>query len=545
MNRVGRALADFRKSKSGEYLVRVKVADISALALVVVVGLYVGRFANWNLAPIEDAAILMRYAEHLAQGDGIVWNVGEPPVEGATDFLFMVSVAGVHCLGPSIETAARLIAVLAHFSTLGLIYIGMRSVQRSGIVPACLSGLYFAVGPGLFFAAAYFGTPFFVFAVAAAWLLAQRVIIGGRRRIRDLLYFSLACLAAGLIRPEGVLISVFLLVALGVVLPVKVFGRAALVFGAIFIVLGGAYFLWRWSYFGYPLPNPFYVKGGGQLYADGIRDSVLHSRILLLPFIPAFLLSVRSSSTFRLGICFSIPIIATTVMWIFLSSEMNFGGRFQYPVLAMGVLSWYPLVRSLRDDLSLPTLAAMSGRQQLAAILAAGFCLASVFAVQFRYSISIRYAADTRYDVGVMLGHFASRNYTIATTEAGALPFYSRWRAIDTWGLNDEWIAHNGGITQEYLERQRPDVVVFHDIGALGTADKRLERWDRQVSELYGYVERHHFILAAVFGSSLHYAFYYYVRPDLPDRDEIVQAIRSMPPGDGIGRENFTRLLPP
>jgi ADP-heptose:LPS heptosyltransferase len=27
--------------------------------------------------------------------------------------------------------------------------------------------------------------------------------------------------------------------------------------------------MWRWQYFGYPLPNPFYKKGGGTLHLAG------------------------------------------------------------------------------------------------------------------------------------------------------------------------------------------------------------------------------------------------------------------------------------
>ena len=50
----------------------------------------------------------------------------------------------------------------------------------------------------------------------------------------------------------------------------------------------------------------------------------------------------------------------------------------------------------------------------------------------------------------------------MATTEAGLLPLYSTWSAVDAWGLNDAFIASNGGITEEYLDRYRPEVIVFH-----------------------------------------------------------------------------------
>ena len=34
----------------------------------------------------DDSLITLRYARHLASGHGIVWNVGEDPVEGYTNF---------------------------------------------------------------------------------------------------------------------------------------------------------------------------------------------------------------------------------------------------------------------------------------------------------------------------------------------------------------------------------------------------------------------------------------------------------------------------
>ena len=43
----------------------------------------------------DDAYISLRYARHLAEGHGIVWNIGEyPPVEGYTNFLFVILGAG-------------------------------------------------------------------------------------------------------------------------------------------------------------------------------------------------------------------------------------------------------------------------------------------------------------------------------------------------------------------------------------------------------------------------------------------------------------------
>ena len=534
------------------YAMSRRLADtLILLSIMALTGLFAWFFVDFSIHPYEDAAMLMRYADHVAHGAGIVWNIGEPPVDGATDFLFMIFVAVVRRAGFSLEISVRLITLLAHFGTAGLIYAGMRQVQRAGIIPAFLSAAYLALGPGLFLSAAYFGTAFFGLAVAVAWILAQRLISSAGRSSRGYLFFSLACLVVGLIRPEGVLIGVLILISLGVLIPLKEYRKLAIVFGAVFLTLGGTYFLWRWSYFGHPLPNPFYKKGGGHLYVLGLKESFWNSFWLLYPLVPAFALSVRRTSTFRTGIAFLIPIAGSVGMWVLISSATNFGGRFQYPTLVLGVLSWFPLVRTLRDDLRLPRFASLARMQRIALVLVAASVLAIVFRQHVSRSVAITYADDGRYAVGVMLGEYAARNYTIATTEAGLLPLYSRWRAIDTWGLNDQWIAHHGLITEEYLDRQRPDIIMWHGyFSPLHPMSPKSSRWlwHRQILALQRYAERHDFTLAAVFGVSPKNTHYYYVRAELPEHDEIVQRIRSMDYawfGNGRKSNNYVGPRPP
>jgi hypothetical protein len=49
----------------------------------------------------EDAMISMRYARNLAEGHGLVWNVGEEPIEGFTNLLWVLWMAVGHKLGLS------------------------------------------------------------------------------------------------------------------------------------------------------------------------------------------------------------------------------------------------------------------------------------------------------------------------------------------------------------------------------------------------------------------------------------------------------------
>jgi arabinofuranosyltransferase len=112
----------------------------------------------------------------------------------------------------------------------------------------------------------------------------------------------------------------------------------------IFTVLGGAYFLWRWSYFIYPLPNPYYQKGGGTLHLDGLAQSMKASLWFALPFAILWLLALADRSTRRTAAALAVPILGFIMIWGMLSPEMNFAYRFQHPILVLVAAFWPMLV---------------------------------------------------------------------------------------------------------------------------------------------------------------------------------------------------------
>jgi hypothetical protein len=126
----------------------------------------------------------------------------------------------------------------------------------------------------------------------------------------------------------------------------------------------------------------------------------------------------------------------------------------------------------------------------------------------------------------------------MAVSEAGLLPFFSDWNAIDTWGLNDSWIAHHGEITPEYLDRFRPHIIMFHAYfspasPADPTPEHMRDPWFRMTLTLRDYAEQRGYILAAAFGPSPQNTHYYYVRPDFEDSARIVREIAGLRYGFG------------
>ena len=112
--------------------------------------------------------MLLRYSENLATGHGIVWNVGERPEDGATDFLFMLQVALVRRLGLGVVPACRVVGAVFHLLTIPLVYWAVRGVARAPRAMALASGGYIGLGPGARYIEAGFGTTVFAFFVALA-----------------------------------------------------------------------------------------------------------------------------------------------------------------------------------------------------------------------------------------------------------------------------------------------------------------------------------------------------------------------------------------
>jgi len=213
-----------------------------------------------------------------------------------------------------------------------------------------------------------------------------------------------------------------------------------------------------------------------------------------------------------------------------ISDETNFGGRFQYALLPIVLLSWFPLARGFDSEIGAPAFGPMKTRQRW--LVGASLSVVAVLILYSSYNqgLSIDYSRDGRYDVAQVLQPYSSRGYTMATSEAGLLPLYSQWNAIDTWGLNDEWIAHNGSITADYLDRYKPELIIFHahfsPLVPPSTPDHYPDPdWFAMTMTLKNYAESHHYILAAVFGVTPYDTHYYYVRPGFADSQTIVHLI--------------------
>jgi arabinofuranosyltransferase len=518
--------------KEGKFFLmkyRVDRLDLIILACLVLGATFFAlNFVNFSAPPIEDAAMLMRYADHFAHGYGIVWNIGDAPVDGATDFLFMVILGVFVKAGLSVEFATRFLGFSAHILTIWVVYLALRYLFHAPVPVAAASAAYLIFGTGFYYVAAYFGTTVFALSACITWYLALELCQTEDSHLTSLL-FAISALVTGLIRPEGVILASLMLLTIICIKGIKASRFTIFYFLAVFFLIGGSYMLWRWGYFGYPLPNPYYKKGGGKIYPDSFQISMIYTLGFCLPLLPAYFAGLFYKKTFRKTIGFLLPIVGFASAFILLSNEMNVRGRFQYALLPIALMVWWPLLDGIREHLRLTDWKAFDNPRRVVAL--ASFFVLSVGAMGYLNQVSsFTNFRDGKYDVSLMLSSYKDKGFTIMASEAGLLPFYSHWRALDPWGLNDKWIAHHGTITEEYIRSFNPHVIMFHaNFLPFMSPDSAVKspQWNEMIMLLKTYAEKNGYILAGAFSESTDYTEYYYVRSDFPESAEIVRRIKN------------------
>ena len=94
------------RSKNGQFMKKHILNFIYVVILIfycVYAGIYIFRTSFESggeryFVLFDDAMISMRYAKNLADGNGLVWNPGEDPVEGFTNPLWVIFMAVFHLL---------------------------------------------------------------------------------------------------------------------------------------------------------------------------------------------------------------------------------------------------------------------------------------------------------------------------------------------------------------------------------------------------------------------------------------------------------------
>ncbi|NLX05647.1 MAG: hypothetical protein GXY33_10940 [Phycisphaerae bacterium] len=217
---------------------------------------------------LDDAYITYRFAEYLALGHGLVWNVGQERTEGFTSLLHVLLCAGAIRVGwdPLLFTRGISIAGLLMTALLCRVWVSQLQVRPCWLK----SGVWVLVlGNGCMVYAGLFGMETLVAAALvtlSGWLWWMLVC---RRRSAAARWFPLVGLLVVMARPDALVWLIGIMsVTVGWTALRKNPHRTGgdICFAAAATMTAAAVFWgWRWSYFGWSMPNAFYVKSSQSI----------------------------------------------------------------------------------------------------------------------------------------------------------------------------------------------------------------------------------------------------------------------------------------
>lgn len=393
---------------------------------------------------MDDAFIFLRYAQHIAAGQGYGFNAHQP-IEGTTSLLWTLLAAGWTAVGRTGPLTLKLMGVAA-----GAVCVIGVTVCRltpaaffARVIAACALALY---------------VPFALLGVsgmettlgAALLLFGLHYLFSAEKngRVTGVVLLSLAFLT----RPDLGLFFMAIPLSLAVRLPKDGGPRwrrewylVALPVAVVLTVTA-----WRWWTFHDLAPNPARLKAAGvsgaQLRAGLVlAGHWLLDQALLIPLLLAGAAVARKSAR---ALATAIPLAAFLLYVCSLGRpEMGLFYRFYIPVT--------PLIFALAAG-GLTSLAAREHRLYAVAGIAAmslmivlllpahqrhwrgsmdRFGLAAS-AAEYGRAMTVVYPA-----FGRMLDATLPADATIALLDAGAIPYYAKRTTHDLYGLNDRRIV--------------------------------------------------------------------------------------------------------
>ena len=440
----------------------------------------------------DDSYISIRYAKNLYEGHGLAWNVGQEPVEGYTNFLWVIWIAFLMIFARDPSLLMTVSAVIFHILSVILMYRFLRKKLGSGLVVstgsalllACWKPIRIQVRNGL-------EGPMLL----VLFMIAIYLIIDNKEKQRPLMIGAWIAGLLPLVRPNGLYFTciLFLCFVVQYIWPERRNLKGELKkwkwvwagFFAPFLLLT----LFRIVYFGDWLPNTYYLKvtnrpgriSYGYYYVKEFLKHFFGSPFIIPIFI--YSLFARKPWLKVLG----IGMIGHLFYIVYQGGDAWFAWRF--------MLLFLPIYLVLLVSLLTPTFSKpISARVFIVGVVM--FVLLLGLWPQYqalkkgtllpKASKSTKSPSAENIRLGLLLKEICHDNAVIADFWAGAVPYYSGLTTIDILGKSDSHIARLPAPRQglpghdkfdfDYVLRLKPDIIISRYPLGYSKNEKNLRR---------------------------------------------------------------------
>ncbi|TGK14380.1 hypothetical protein [Leptospira stimsonii] len=222
----------------------------------------------------DDAFISLRYAKNLADGKGLVFNVGER-VEGYTNFLWTLLLTFPH-LTKTIDpvSVTYTLGILSFLGTcIYLLLWNLKEGTQTSLIPFALT-CFVSMHHNRVFATGGLETSLHGFLLIASsyHLLSPHPRVTYQGWTIAIVLSALACLN----RPDGLLfhglagiyMGATFLQDKGASLRKRWYRRKEFLILFFVYFIPALFYIWKLEYYGNLLPNTFYAKSGGSVYLE-------------------------------------------------------------------------------------------------------------------------------------------------------------------------------------------------------------------------------------------------------------------------------------
>jgi arabinofuranosyltransferase len=450
---------------------------------------------------VDDSYIFLRYADNLASGHGLVFNIGNR-VEGFTSPLWAVCLGIVGFLNLDLVLACEVLGIFFGLAILVLFFLGWSHLSsQHGALVLCALMLFLATNPSyVYWSWSGMDTACFTFLLTASFLAFLQQVEGTGTMVRSGTWFSLAAVA----RLD--MLSVLPVYLLFILYSNR--HRKRLLWRKYVSFLGPLMslpllFLWRYHYYGALLPNTYYAKAGvavGVLLESGLvyaaRFALAYNLHLLGPLFLGALVLLRPSRRLRAQWAFTLAIMGMwTMCVVWVGGDHLAMFRFFVPILPLLAFLMASMIDRIAQSSDLRNRRTMLGASVLLTVALCGLNYSVyVFHEGKRATGEVRLARSWA-QVGQWFRDNAPSDATMASAVVGAIPYYSGLTTYDLLGLTDSEVARHGDVYPQgrighqkyhtdYILARKPLYIVYH---ASGLYDRPLWRRSQDIDRVYSY----------------------------------------------------------